>query len=189
MKNEVWKPIWHAQGYEVSSLGRVRNIKTGRVLSGFKANGSRIYPRITLPTKKKDKGVLYKNFLIHRIVAEAFIPNPQGLTQINHINCNKSDSRAENLEWCTPKQNMDHAVDNGLVARGYSHHKARLTHSETLEILRNYQNRKSRSLPTLKQIAAKYGVNEKTIRTALKNKYKINASHTNQASFLPLDNP
>lgn len=102
MENEVWKNVANQRGiYQVSSLGNVRK--------GF----------ILLRTTRKKNGYLVvnvfrKTFLVHRLLAAAFIPNPENKRCINHINGIKDDNRVENLEWCTHAENMAHAVANRL---------------------------------------------------------------------------
>ena len=71
---------------------------------------------------------LYKNntvkwLAVHRIVAQAFIPNPNNLQQINHINENKLDNRVENLEWCTPSYNINYGLRNKVVSEKLTEHK------------------------------------------------------------------
>ena len=68
------------------------------------------YARVSL--WKNGKG---KHFLVHRLVAEAFIPNPDSLDMVNHIDGNKLNNRVENLEWCNLSQNIHHAYRTGLI--------------------------------------------------------------------------
>lgn len=68
------------------------------------------YPRVKLLL---DNGV--KHIFVHRAVAEAFIPNPYNKPQVNHKDGNKKNPNVDNLEWCTPKENMHHASVTGLL--------------------------------------------------------------------------
>ena len=105
---EVWKPIDGANGqYEVSNMGNLRNSKTHRPVKGTPDKKGYLRFRPTINRKKK-------SFKVHRIVALAFIPNPENKPHVNHINGIKSDNRAENLEWVTCKENAEHAMKNGL---------------------------------------------------------------------------
>jgi len=111
---EIWKPIKGYEGlYEVSNLGRVKSLpKNG---NGFKeiilksGNSTGGYKFVVVNKRKK------KNFAIkvHRLVAFAFIPNPENKPCVNHIDSNPLNNRCENLEWCTHKENMKHAVEFG----------------------------------------------------------------------------
>ena len=69
--------------------------------------------------------------LTHRLVAAAFIPNPENKPTVNHINGNKADNRVNNLEWATNQENSTHAVKFGLIdTKGEKHHNAKLTESD-----------------------------------------------------------
>ena len=93
--------------YYVTEYGNVYNSKTNKVLcwcdngSGYKL----VY--LMINGKRKSK-------LIHRLVAEAFIPNPNNLPQVNHIDGDKSNNHVSNLEWCTCEYNNNHAIQNEL---------------------------------------------------------------------------
>ena len=99
MENEVWKEIPGLPGYyQVSDKGRVATLK----------HGFRIYRPEKTKTGYYQVSIERKRYKIHRLVALAFIPNPAGLPQINHKNEIKTDNRAENLEWCTAKYNVNY---------------------------------------------------------------------------------
>lgn len=117
---EIWKKIKGFDDYEVSNLGRIRSldrfVKNG---NGFRIVRGKILKLFmdkdgyqTVSLHKKTKSC---NKKCHRLVAEAFLSNPQNNPQINHINCTKADNRASNLEWVTQSENMLHSYENGLM--------------------------------------------------------------------------
>ena len=114
---EEWRSIPGYEGlYEVSSYGRVKSLE----ISYVRKDG-RMYhkPEIILSPKNNGKGYLrvgmYKNktfkyYLIHRLVAQAFIPNPYNLPEVNHIDEDKTNNRADNLEFCDRSYNMNYGT-------------------------------------------------------------------------------
>ena len=101
---EIWKDIIGFEGiYEISNLGRIRRIKTGRILSTRRSDGW--YITVTLYKDKKRYGKS-----LHRLVAETFIPNPDNLLEVNHINEDKTDNRVDNLEFCDHKYNVNYGT-------------------------------------------------------------------------------
>lgn len=111
---EIWKDVVGYEGfYQVSNLGRVKSI-IGR--KGFPAGyiaknsvGNNGYPRVALSIYGESKF-----YSVHRLVATAFIPNPDSKPQVNHKNGIKTDNRVENLEWVTSQENCVHAYRTGL---------------------------------------------------------------------------
>lgn len=99
---EIWKDIPEYEGlYQVSNLGRIKS------LQNYRGKGNILKQRIkkgyyTIGLRKNAKR---KWYLTHRLVAQAFIPNPNNLPQINHIDENKLNNNVDNLEWCTVKYN------------------------------------------------------------------------------------
>lgn len=116
---EIWKPLENYEGlYEVSNYGIVKSLnyrKTGkeRILKG-NANGDG-YLRVTL-TKNGKK----KTCRINRLVAQAFIPNPDNLPEVNHKDEDKTNNKVENLEWCTRAYNCNYGTRSKKVAEKLS---------------------------------------------------------------------
>jgi hypothetical protein len=105
---EIWKPIIGFEGlYEVSNLGRVRSLRRKIIMSARKRNDG--YMSCTL-----SNGGIVKNKLIHRLVAEAFIPNNEDKPEVNHVDGNKQNNFKNNLQWVTASENQRHSIKIGL---------------------------------------------------------------------------
>jgi hypothetical protein len=146
--------------YSVLPDGSVISLRRGTKLSPVGVYG---YHRVKLYQKK---GVPTRA-AIHRLVAEAFIPNPKGLPFVNHKNGKKWDNRVENLEWCDHAGNIQHACDTGLIthARGSAHGRAKLTENDVLGILAlTREGRSDRS------IGVQFGVSRATVEQIRRRK-------------------
>ena len=120
MTDEVWRDIeGYEMIYQVSNMGRVKR------LDGIDSQGRNWKGRILSPGIDKGgylKVCLYKEgkvnrFLVHRLVAHAFIPNPEGLPQINHIDEDKTNNLVDNLEYCDRKYNMNYGTRNERMTK------------------------------------------------------------------------
>ncbi len=102
---EVWKPVPEFEYYSVSNLGRIKN-PFGKILKPS------VNYKGYLTVNLNSEYIKHKQMFVHRAVALAFIPNPDELPQVNHINYDKCDNRVENLEWCTSlyNQRYSHAL-------------------------------------------------------------------------------
>lgn len=132
---EIWKDIEGYKGlYQASNLGRIRSlthevhcgltphskaIKKGKILQAHP--NLRKYLTVVLSAKNKRKTIT-----VHRLIAQTFIPNPQNLPQVNHIDGDKNNNCVNNLEWCSAKENIQHSWKNGL-SKSYTHPKGVLT--------------------------------------------------------------
>lgn len=109
MEKEVWKDILGCEGrYQISNLGRVKSMYCGkeRILKPSITNWG--YERIRIVDNSGKKVSLR----VHRLVAQAFVPNPKNKPEVNHEDSNKLNNRAENLSWVTASENKLHDIQN-----------------------------------------------------------------------------
>ena len=147
----MWKTVARNPKYEVSDSGEVRTKLTGRV-KAVKID------RYGYPTVCLSDGSKRSYPTVHRLVAEAFIPNPEGLPQVNHKDENKQNNRAENLEWCTAMYNSHYGTGRERSDKGRCRPIIAKRGGEELRFTSTVEA--SRSL----------GVSRSTIRGALKGR-------------------
>ena len=170
---EIWKDVVGYEGlYQVSTLGNTKSLK--------KQKWNR-FVYITQPEKRlKQRNIKgyyvvrltkngkYKNIGVHRLVAQAFIPNPDNLPQVNHKDGNKQNNCVENLEWCTSSYNVKHAFDTGL--------KTQKKGIENVCSKSVYQYDKNMNLlkvwGSMKEVEREIGVNHSAILRCAKKKQK-----------------
>lgn len=152
--NEVWVSIKDYPNYQISNLGNVKSLKCKKEILLSKSF-CRGYLITSLHINKKDVSKR-----VHRLVAEAFIPNEYNKPQVNHINGIKKDNRAENLEWVTGKENIDHAWNTGLCKNSI---KQRMSASKKVI------NKKTNEIfNSCKDAAESIGINKSTLGAMLR---------------------
>ena len=150
---EIWRRI--DADYDVSNQGRVRH--GSRILSGSVHSDN--YILTTLHGKQ---------IPVHRLVAEAFIPNYEKKPEVNHIDGNKMNNAVDNLEWVTRAENQKHAVDNGLQPKPAKTYQGKFTAEQREEIKRLWDS----GMFSRRQLAIKYGVSHTCVNNIINDKYK-----------------
>lgn len=115
MENEIWKPVVGYEGkYEVSNMGRVKSLDYNKTdkRALMKPQLCKGYLRVLISSNGKRK-----QRLIHRLVAQAFIPNPNNLPEVNHKDEDKTNNRVENLEWCDRSYNINYGTRNKRMSK------------------------------------------------------------------------
>ena len=167
LEGEIWKDIEGFEGlYQVSNMGRVK--RKDKLKKGILQTTGYIAFNLS-------KDGMYKLYSGHRLVAKSFIPNPDSLPCVNHINGIKTDNRVDNLEWCTYKQNSIHSRDV------LGNNSRRLTLKQA-EILR--KEVKENKYHSLKEIEDTYHISRSAIYDILRNKsYHIETNSAIEIMF------
>ena len=185
---EEWKS-WEAnQLYEVSNQGRIKRKQ-------YKSSNCKVYKERILCGSKHDDGYIFVNILMpdgsrkqiakHRIVAEVYIPNPDGKPEVNHIDGNKMNNDISNLEWCTSSENEKHAYEECLQPHNVYTYKGKLTKQQRDEIIEKYNT----TNVSKRQLAKEYDVSHTTICAITSNKYNYGDGYENEyQEFIKLIN-
>ena len=105
-QREIGRPIKNFEKhYEVSSFGRISNYR--KIMQTYEINSGYLAIKFTINGKRT-------SHLVHRLVAETFIPNPENKSEVNHIDGNKHNNRVDNLEWVSSSENKQHAIHTRL---------------------------------------------------------------------------
>lgn len=176
-EQEIWKDVQGYEGlYQVSSLGRVKSLKRYVRCPRNGENAKRIVPEIILKSAIRNNYLCIELFIngigtmfsIHRLVAIAFIPNPENKPEVNHLFGNKLDNRASMLEWATKSENQKHAFINGLKkpVKGENHYNSKLTNNQVIEIRKKYLFRKYTTI----MLGKEYNTSRQSISDIINNK-------------------
>ena len=175
IKNKIWKDIPGYEGlYQVNNLGEVKSLKryVNHSVVGLKRVVNEKIKKPVMADRylqiKLHRDGVGKHFLLHRIVANAFVPNPNGKQQVNHKDGNKLNNKYTNLEWCTSFENMLHAVDTGLMKKRYGENSRnhKLTENDVIKIRQLWKDNK-----TIKYIADLFDMSTSHIGAIIKYKY------------------
>jgi hypothetical protein len=166
---EMWKDIKGYEGlYQVSNFGRVRSLD--HIIITKCGNSMLIKGRMKKPTSDSNGYMVVnlqsreskKLFKVHRLVAQAFIPNENCKPEVNHKDGKHDNNCVSNLEWCTSEENIKHALDNGLIA------------SKGIAVIMD----NCIVFDSITKCAKYLGVDKHEIRRALQGKYKTVHGHT-----------
>lgn len=172
-ENEIWKDISGYEGiYRVSNLGRVKSLER------FDSNNHLVKEKIKKLDKLKNGYLrieLWKNgkvvrFLVHRLVAQTFIPNPEKFPQVNHKDENKQNNCVNNLEWCSASYNTKYGTCIERMIK--THNERKTSQAETPVIATDLETGEEIWIKSQNEAARKLNLNVSSIHYCLKGKCK-----------------
>lgn len=168
---EIWKDIKNYEGYyQVSNLGRIRSLD--RIVGGPYNSKRKLKSKLLFGTSNIDKYVQVmlckygkpKSRLVHSLVANTFMYNPNLDLRINHKDCDKTNNIITNLEWVTQSENIIHSYANNLHKSGIDHHNSKFKRNDVVSIRHLLKNGNSQS-----SIAKKFNVSKVAIYNIANN--------------------
>lgn len=164
-----WKIIEENTNYAVSNSGQIKNLRTGRML---KYGNKKRYYTVALHSDG-----LRKDRYVHRLVASAFIPNPNNLRYVNHKDHNIHNNNVENLEWCTSSENARHSYENGRRKEEYltirKNIQQIMTDASKKEVGQyDLENKLINVYESIAEASRKTGINNRSISLVCNNKRK-----------------
>lgn len=164
----MWKECKLCKNYMVSDDGMVKRVETGKILKQRLRHDNYLSVSISMGSRND-----IKTILVHRLIAEAFIPNPENKPQVNHKDGDTTNNCVSNLEWVTPKENIIHSIKTGLKPndKGSNSLNSKLLDNEVQYCRKMY-------IPRHKQygcnaLAKRFGVSKSTMSYILNNKTYI----------------
>ena len=156
----MWKVCLNNPSFEVSNQGVIRNVKTKKIRKAqtLKTGYSKVSTWL---------GTKTVTLIIHREVAKAFIPNPNKLPQVNHIDGNKLNNHVDNLEWVTESENVKHAYTTGLMPSSKNSIRVHKSRKMTVAIANNLRNDFAAGL-CKSDLCIKYGISMPTLNRCLR---------------------
>ena len=149
---EIWKPIQGHENYAVSTKGRVKNLRTNYILKPLPCGRKQKIQYVSVDLDRK-------RYLIHRLVAQTFIPNPENLPQCNHLDENPQNNCVENLCWMSAKQNSNYGTRNERSSAKRFNHPKRSTPIECKDLKTN----ETKFFPSIHEADRQLGIKFQTI--------------------------
>ena len=154
----MWKEAYDFNNYLCNENGEIYSLLRNKILKGRSLKG---YKRVALMKDGKTIDVL-----VHRLIAQTFLPNPENKPYINHIDGDKTNNSVSNLEWCTQKENVQHAIETGLKDDRGTHSSRASCNEEKLKKIRSLISEGKRN----EEIAKIIGVSKDVVRYIRRNR-------------------